>query len=84
MTDDEKKAYNEETDKKVTATLCKIQASHAVARIRQFTGKSYPKLEADLTKLSAEALMELNRFVSDAQSEVQRAKNQAIHQPWRR
>ena len=60
------------------------QTDLARARIRQFTGKCYPKLEGELTKLSVEALLDLVRFVSDAQSEVTRAKNQAIHQPWRR
>ena len=60
------------------------QADLTRARIRQFTGKCYPKLESELIKLSVEALLELVHFVSDAQHEVQRAKNQAIHQPWRR
>lgn len=53
-------------------------------RIRLFVGRVYPKLEGELSKLSAEALIDLARFVADAQQEVTRAKNQAIHQPWRR
>ncbi len=53
-------------------------------RICQFVGRVYPKLEGELSKLSADALVDLARFVTDAQQEVTRAKNQAIHQPWRR
>lgn len=60
------------------------QRELAVQRMRQFTGRVYPKLEAQLMNLSNEALMDLVRFISDGQQEVTRAKNQAIHQPWRR
>lgn len=60
------------------------QADFAKARIRQLTGKNYPKLEAELTKLSLEALIDLTRVMSDASYEITRAKNNAIHQPWRR
>ncbi len=60
------------------------QQELAVQRIRQFTGRVYPKLEGELHNLSVTALMDLVRFISDAQQEVTRAKNQAIHQPWRR
>ncbi len=73
-----------EADVRVTSVLNQRQADLARARIRQFTGKSYPKFEAELTKLTVEALLDLVRIISDGQYEVQRAKNQAIHQPWRR
>jgi hypothetical protein len=52
--------------------------------IRRFTGRVYPKLEGELSRLSVEALVDLARFISDAQTEVTRAKNDAIRQPWRR
>ena len=84
MNDDEKKTYNEETDKKVTAIFNKQQADNAKARIRQLTGRNYPSLEAELTKLSVAALIDLSRVITDVQYEITRAKNQAIHQPWRR
>lgn len=60
------------------------QVDMARARMRQFTGKAYPKLEAELSKLTAEALIDLVRFVNDGQYEVVRAKNTALTQPWRR
>lgn len=60
------------------------QIDLVVARAAQFTGRRYPKLEAELSKLSAEALTDLARLISDGQQEVTRVKNQAIHQPWRR
>jgi hypothetical protein len=60
------------------------QADYARARIRQFTGKCYPKLETEFAKLSGEALMELSRLIQDAECLVSRAKRQAMHEPWRR
>lgn len=56
----------------------KRQQDLAVARIRQVTGRCYPKLEAELQKLSLEALMDLARFAVDAQAEVTMARNK----PW--
>ncbi len=60
------------------------QVQMTVAKMSHFTGKRYPKLEAELSKLSVEAVIDLTRFVNDAQYEVTRAKNLAAHQPWRR
>jgi hypothetical protein len=60
------------------------QVQLLVARMSQLTGRRYPKLEVELSRLTVEALHDLTRFVGDAQVEVQRVKNQAIHQPWRR
>lgn len=55
-----------------------------MARMRQMTGRAYPNLENELCNLSGPALQDLCRFLMDAAQEVTRAKNQAIHQPWRR
>lgn len=71
------------TDAVVTAISTR-QADYARARIRQFTGKSYPKLEAEFSKLSADALIDISRLIQDAEQQVTRAKRQAIHEPWRR
>jgi len=43
-------------------------------RVRHLLGRPYPKLEAELPKLSREALQELARFVGDAADEIDRAK----------
>jgi hypothetical protein len=81
MNDDESKPAPADEE---TRAFSRRQAELVKQRIRQFTGKAYPKLEAEMMKMSGEAIVDLVRFVSDAQSEVTRAKNQAIHQPWRR
>lgn len=56
------------------------QVAVVQTRIRQFVGRAYPRLESELSKLSSDALVDLARFVADAQTEVSRAKVQ----PWRR
>lgn len=60
------------------------QIQMTVSKMAHFTGKRYPKLEAELSKLSVEAVIDLTRFINDAHYEVTRAKNDAIHKPWRR
>lgn len=59
------------------------QIQFIVARAAQFTGRRYPKLEAELSKLSVGALDDLARLIVDGQQEVQRVKNQAMREPWR-
>lgn len=59
------------------------QKQLVIARMAQTTGRRYPKLEAELSRLTVEALYDLARFATDAQQEVTRVKNQAMREPWR-
>lgn len=53
-------------------------------RIRLTVARQYPALERDLEKMSAEGLLEMIRMFSDVSIEIQRAKNDAIRNPFRR
>jgi hypothetical protein len=55
----------------------------AVADLLRLTGKRYPKLEAALHALDAEAATELLRLTQDIGHEVRQAERKAAIQPWR-
>lgn len=59
------------------------QIQLVVAQASQLTGRRYPKLEAELSRLTVEALHDLARLIADGKQEVQRVKNQAMREPWR-
>lgn len=60
------------------------QVQAIVASMAQMTGRRYPNLEQELSRLTVPALLDLARFLADQRTEIQRVKNQAITQPWRR
>jgi DNA polymerase III delta subunit len=53
-------------------------------RIRLIVARQYPAFEKDLEKMSSEGLLEMLRMFTDVAVEIQRAKNEAIRNPFRR
>lgn len=54
-----------------------------VARIRQMTGKMYPKLEVAIESMDEQAVMDLIRMLSDLRHEQDKAVRNAQMFPWR-
>lgn len=60
------------------------ESRFVIAELHRITGKRYPHLEAVVEKAGPVELRELVSLVHDLNGEIQKAKRNAILQPWRR